>query len=169
MSDKSTELLSLYEALIQQIKTQYGDDNSLTVKSLYQQTQSSKEYLAIKEQAKAEELALVEQFLKRDIASFLQEKNAKDLSHSPTMITVENTLWHWLSEITDRSQVEWHEVAQDFKHHGYYETGEIVGQGTMVCTACGHEAKIEFPGVISDCTECDNGEFTREALAPQWH
>ena len=166
MSDKSTELLSLYEALIQQIKAQYSDDNSLTVKSLYKETQSSKAFLAIKQQAKAEELALVEQFLKRDIASFLQEKNATDLSHSPTMITVENTLWHWLSEITDRSQLEWHEVAQDFKHHGYYETGEIVGQGTMVCTACGHESKIEFPGVISDCTECDNDEFTREALAP---
>ena len=74
MSDKSTELLSLYEALIQQIKAQYSDDNSLTVKSLYQQTQSSKEFLAIKEQAKAEELALVEQFLKRDIASFYKRK-----------------------------------------------------------------------------------------------
>ncbi|WOT05932.1 zinc ribbon-containing protein [Shewanella youngdeokensis] len=166
MSEQSTALLSLYEALFQQIKEQYSKDNSLTVKSLYRQTQSSKQFLAIKQQAKEEELALVEQFLKRDIASFLQEKNAKDLNHSPTMITIENTLWHWLSEITDRSQLEWHEVVQDFKHQGQYQTGEIVGQGTMVCAACGHETKIEFPSVLPDCIECDHSLFTREALAP---
>lgn len=166
MSDQSNALLSLYDALIEHIKTQYNENNSLTVKSLYRQVQDSTQYLAIKQQAKEEELALVEQFLKRDIASFLQEQNASDLSHSPTVITVENTLWRWLSEITDRSQVEWHEVAQDFKHHGYYESGEIVGQGTMVCTACGHESKVAFPGILSDCTECDNNEFTREPLAP---
>jgi len=166
MSDKSTGLLSLYEALIQQIKKQYANDNSLTVKSLYQEVQNSKAFVAIKQQAGAEELALVEQFLKRDIANFLQEKNAHDLSHSTTVIGVENTLWRWLSEITDRSQVQWHEVAQDFKHQGYYQSGEIVGQGTMICTACGHASPISFPTMISDCTECDNDEFTREALAP---
>ncbi|MGS0725435.1 zinc ribbon-containing protein, partial [Shewanella sp. 0m-11] len=79
MSEQSTELLSLYKALIDQLQSQYNDDNSLTVKSLYAQMQACKEYLAIKQQAKQEELALVEQFLKRDIASFLQEKNATDL------------------------------------------------------------------------------------------
>lgn len=166
MSKKSTELLALYEALITQVKSDYSDDNTMTVKKLFNIVTSSKEYLSLKDRAKANELALVEQFLKRDIAAYLQEKNDTDLSHSPTMITVENTLWHWLSGITDRSQIEWHEVIQDFKHQGHYMSGEIVGQGTMICTNCGHEMRIEFPGVIPDCPQCDKGEFTREALAP---
>ncbi|ABV38082.1 protein of unknown function DUF1451 [Shewanella sediminis HAW-EB3] len=166
MSKKSTELLALYEALITQVKSDYSDDNTMTVKKLFNIVTSSKEYLSLKDRAKANELALVEQFLKRDIAAYLQEKNDTDLSHSPTMITVESTLWHWLSGITDRSQIEWHEVIQDFKHQGHYMSGEIVGQGIMVCTNCGHEMRIEFPGVIPDCPQCDKGEFTREALAP---
>ncbi|RTR37055.1 hypothetical protein EKG38_20360 [Shewanella canadensis] len=166
MSKKSTELLALYEALITQVKSDYSDDNTMTVKKLFNIVTNSKEFLSLKDRAKANELALVEQFLKRDIAAYLQEKNDTDLSHSPTMITVENTLWHWLSGITDRSQIEWHEVIQDFKHQGHYMSGEIVGQGTMVCTNCGHEMRIEFPGVIPDCPQCDKGEFTREALAP---
>ncbi|RTR26628.1 zinc ribbon-containing protein [Shewanella atlantica] len=166
MSKKSTELLALYEALITQVKSDYSDDNTMTVKKLFKIVTSSKEYLSLKDRAKENELALVEQFLKRDIAAYLQEKNDTDLSHSPTMITVENTLWHWLSGITDRSQIEWHEVIQDFKHQGHYMSGEIVGQGTMICTNCGHEMRIEFPGVIPDCPQCDKGEFTREALAP---
>jgi len=166
MSKKSTELLALYEALITQVKSDYSDDNTMTVKKLFKIVTSSKEYLSLKDRAKENELALVEQFLKRDIAAYLQEKNDTDLSHSPTLITVENTLWHWLSGITDRSQIEWHEVIQDFKHQGHYKSGEIVGQGKMVCTHCGHEMRIEFPGVIPDCPQCDKGEFTREALAP---
>ncbi|MGL6012751.1 MAG: zinc ribbon-containing protein, partial [Shewanella oncorhynchi] len=113
-----------------------------------------------------DELALVEQFLKRDITSFLREQNADSLSHSPTVITLENTLWHWLSEITDRSQVEWHELTQDFKHQGYYKSGDIVNQGIMVCTNCGNEMSIEFPSPIPDCPECDHEEFTREPLTP---
>ncbi|AQS39460.1 Protein of unknown function (DUF1451) [Shewanella psychrophila] len=166
MSKRSTELLSLYEALLAQVKSDYSEDNSITIKELFSIVTDSKEFLSIKDRAKDNELALVEQFLKRDIANFLHEKNDLDLSHSPTMITVENTLWHWLSNITDRSQIEWHEVLQDFKHQGHYQSGEIVNQGNMVCTHCGHEMRIEFPGVIPDCPQCDKSDFTRESLAP---
>ncbi|WP_133178628.1 zinc ribbon-containing protein [Shewanella decolorationis] len=166
MNDRSSALLGLYQALINEVKAQFTEDNSLTAKNLFKSVTQGKEFLRLKEQAGEDELALVEQFLKRDIASFLREQNADSLSHSPTVITLENTLWHWLSEITDRSQVEWHELAQDFKHHGYYQSGDIVSQGVMVCTNCGHEMSIEFPGVIPDCPECDHEEFTREALTP---
>ncbi|MPY22820.1 hypothetical protein FM037_06275 [Shewanella psychropiezotolerans] len=166
MSKRSTELLSVYEALLAQVKSDYSEDNSITIKELFHIVTNSKDFLSIKDRAKDNELALVEQFLKRDIANFLHEKNDLDLSHSPTMITVENTLWHWLSSITDRSQIEWHEVLQDFKHQGHYQSGEIVNQGNMVCTHCGHEMRIEFPGIIPDCPQCDKSDFIREALAP---
>lgn len=166
MNDRSNVLLGLYQSLITEVKSQFLEDNTMTVKNLFNSVTQGKEFLRLKEQAGEDELALVEQFLKRDIASFLREQNANSLSYSPTVITLENTLWHWLSEITDRSQVEWHELTQDFKHHGYYQSGDIVNQGIMVCTNCGNEMSIEFPSTISDCPECDNGEFTREPLTP---
>ncbi|QYJ79649.1 zinc ribbon-containing protein [Shewanella acanthi] len=166
MNDRSSALLALYQALIDQVKAQFAEDKSLTAKSLFKMVTQGKDYVSLKEQAGEDELALVEQFLKRDIASFLREQNADSLSYSPSVITFENTLWHWLSEITDRSQVEWHELTQDFKHHGYYQSGDIVNQGVMVCTNCGHELSIEFPSVIPDCPECDHDEYTREALTP---
>ena len=166
MSDRSSELLALYSQLIEQVKAEYSLDNSLTVKNLYKLVTKCKDYLTLESQSSKDELALVEEFLKRDIASFVKEQNTDNLSYSPTMIAMENTLWHWLSEITDRSQVQWHELTQDFKHHGYYQTGDIISQGNMVCTNCGHEMNIEFPGAIPDCPECDGEEFTREPLAP---
>lgn len=166
MSERSIKLLALYEVLMEQVKLQYKKDNSLTVKSLFDSVTTSKDYLLLKEDSNLEELDLVEQFLNRDIASFVKEQNDASLVNSPTFIAVENTFWHWLGEITDKSQVEWHELQQDFKHHGYYRSGEIVNQGTMVCTQCGHEMSIEFPSVVPDCTECEGKDFTRESLEP---
>ena len=166
MSERSQELLKLYARLFEHVKKAYAVDNSMTIKKLFIKVSQGKEFLALKAQVKEDELALVEQFLKRDIASFLQEKNDADLSHSPFIIAAKNTFWHWLSEITDRSQLEWTELAQDFKHQGVYVSGEIIAQGCLACTACGHKMYIEFPGLIPDCPECDNDEFHREALAP---
>ncbi|MCL1123819.1 zinc ribbon-containing protein [Shewanella surugensis] len=166
MSERSQELLKLYARLFEHVKIEYEFGNDMTIKKLYQEVSQGKEYLALKAQVKEDELALVEQFLKRDIASFLQEKNDADLSYSPFFIAAKNTFWHWLSEITDRSQLEWTELAQDFKHQGVYVSGEIIAQGCLACTACGHKMYIEFPDLIPDCPECDNDKFYREALAP---
>lgn len=166
MSERSQALLKLYAELFEHVKKEHEHDNSMTIKKLFKEVSQCKEYLALKAQIKEDELALVEQFLKRDIASFLQEKNDADLSHSPFIIAAKNTFWHWLSEITDRSQLEWTELTQDFQHEGVYESGEIIAQGCLACTACGHKMYIEFPGLIPDCPECDNDEFYREALTP---
>ncbi len=166
MSGRSSALLALYHTLFEQVKQRYDEDNSLTAKSLFASITQCKDYLQLKSDAGEDELALVEEFLKRDIASYLKDENADNLSYSPTVITLENTLWHWLGEITDRSQVEWHEIAQDFKHKGFYMSGEVINQGKVICTECNHEMSIEFPSLIPDCPQCDNEMFTRESLAP---
>ena len=166
MSGRSSALLALYQALIEQVKQQFEQDNSLTAKSLFKSITQGKNYLQLKSQANEQELALVEEFLKRDIASYLKEQTAEDISFSPTAIALENTLWQWLSEITDRSQVQWHELQQDFKHHGCYKSGEIINQGMLTCDNCGHQMRIDFPGVIPDCPQCDSDSFSREPLSP---
>ncbi|MDF0533858.1 zinc ribbon-containing protein [Shewanella yunxiaonensis] len=166
MSDKSKELLDLYQALLQKVKEIYQQDTSLTVKSLLSTIKKGKEYLALKRHADEAQLQLVEEFLQRDVASFIATQAEDDLSYSPTAITLENTLWHWLGEISDRSQVEWHELARQFSQKGVYHSGDIVTQGTLTCTNCGHKMNIEFTDAIPDCPECDHSEFTREPLMP---
>ncbi|MFT6976989.1 hypothetical protein CXF80_18400 [Shewanella sp. Actino-trap-3] len=166
MSGKSSALLALYQSLFEQVKATFDQDNSLTAKSLFKSVTKGKEYLALKSHSDEEELELVEEFLKRDIAAFLNEENADNLSFSPMVIGIENTLWQWLSQITDRSQVEWHELLQDFKHRGVYKSGEIINQGILICNKCGHQMQIDFPGVIPDCPQCDYNEFSREPLTP---
>jgi len=166
MSNRSSQLLAQYQMLIDDLKRRFAENPDLNAKHLYQQLTAGDVYSQLRDEISDKEAELVLEFLKRDIAAYLQEHNAESLSYSPSVIALENTLWHWLGEITDRSQVEWHELAQDFKHHGYYQSGEIISQGKLVCTSCGHGMDIEFPSVIPDCPECDNDEFIREALTP---
>ncbi|QIR15469.1 zinc ribbon-containing protein [Shewanella aestuarii] len=166
MSGRSSALLGLYQSLFEQVKQQFEQDNSLTAKSLFASVTQGKNYLQLKSTADEQELALVEEFLKRDIANFLKDQTADDMSYSPTVIAFENTLWHWLSEITDKSQIEWHELQQDFKHHGCYKSGEIINQGMLTCDQCGYQMQIDFPGVIPDCPQCDSDTFSREPLSP---
>lgn len=166
MGDKSSQLLSLYQDLIEQVKNEYIQNTNLTTKDLLHSITTGREFLKLKEAAGEEELSLVEHFLKRDIVAFISEQKANDLSYSPTVLAAENTFWHWLNEITDRSQVEWHELAQDLKNDGHYHEGEIISQGVLTCTHCGHKVSIEFPTVISECSECDGTEFSREPLLP---
>ena len=166
MSKRSNALLELYQDLISQVKAEYKKDNSLTAKDLYQSVAQGKQFLTLKADANEQELNLVEDFLKRDISAYLNQQNDQNIASSPTVLAIENTLWHWLGEISDRSQVEWHELANEFKHHGFYQAGEIVSQGRMVCNNCGHEMEVQFATEIPSCPECDGEEFSREALNP---
>ncbi|NKF49576.1 zinc ribbon-containing protein [Shewanella sp. WXL01] len=166
MSDRSSALLDLYQALIDQVKRQYEEDNSLTAKSLFVSVIKGREFLKLKSAASDQELELVEEFLKRDIASYIKQSHAEDILHSPSVIAFEKTLWHWLGELSDRSQVQWHEITSDFEHQGVYRSGEVINQGKVVCNQCQHEMDIEFPSIIPDCPECDSTEFSREALMP---
>ncbi|WP_417760395.1 zinc ribbon-containing protein [Shewanella sp.] len=166
MNEKSEKLLGLYQALLDQVAEQYRQDSSLSINGLYQAITQSREYLALKTAATEEQLTLVEAFLKRDIAAFIKQKMDSDLSYSPSVIEFENSLWHWLGEISDRSQVEWHELSRQFDQQGVYHAGDVVSQGTLSCTKCGNTMNIEFTDVIPECPHCDNREFTREALQP---
>ncbi|WP_025821538.1 zinc ribbon-containing protein [Shewanella marina] len=166
MVTRSSQLLALYDELFNRVKAEYEKDNTLNTKDLMASISQCKEYVLLANTSKRTELELVEQFLKRDIVSFLSQQHAQDLSYSPTVIGVENSVWHWLSEISDKSQIEWHEMNQDFSHQGCYHSGDIVSQGILVCNKCHHEMKIEFTGVIPDCPHCDGNEFTREPLQP---
>ena len=52
MNDRSSALLGLYQALINEVKAQFAEDNSLTAKNLFKSVTQGKEFLRLKEQAK---------------------------------------------------------------------------------------------------------------------
>ncbi|RLV60132.1 hypothetical protein D5018_08330 [Parashewanella curva] len=166
MKEKKQALLDLYQQLIQQVKHKYENDPSLTANDLIQSVEQGATFLSLKEDIDDAELDLVKAFLHREISEFVKHQHEQEVSASPTFLMLENSLFHWLGEITDRSQVEWHELSKELEMAGAYKAGEIVSQGRMICEDCGHGVEIDFPSVISSCPECDGEQFIRLPLNP---
>ncbi len=73
-------------------------------------------------------------------------------------------LWQLLASVTDKTQVEWQELAEDLLHQGLYLQGEPVGMGCYVCRACGEVLHYHHPATLLCCPACGGGHFTRRGL-----
>lgn len=167
MAEEKSRLIERYEALLREMERRYQEDPDLTLSQLSQVLSDSSAYLQLKESLSQGELEMVEQFLRRDLGEFVLHA-ADEVEQPSSLFTLglENTLWQWLAEITDKSQLEWHELGEDLRHQGTYEAGEVVGLGILVCDKCGHEMTFNRPDLLPACPECDHRFFSRKMLAP---
>lgn len=76
------------------------------------------------------------------------------------------SIWYELSQLEDRTQLEWQAIIQDFEHDGVYKEGEWIAMGQLVCKNCGNKLEVFFASEIDPCSECEHTEFTRKALSP---
>ena len=127
----------------------------------------SDQYVKAASDMTKDELALIEAFFKRDVQTFSEQYN-KDESQSDDAelfrSLLVNTLWAELLEITDKTQLEWHDVLRDIRHHGVYQAGEVVGLGMLVCEDCSHQTSHCRVGLLTPCIECGCKRFIRKAF-----
>ncbi|WP_028117025.1 zinc ribbon-containing protein [Ferrimonas senticii] len=167
--DTDDSLIRKYEYLLAEMEKRYRAEPDLTLGELDSVLQQSRTYLALNKELSPDKLALVERFLRRDLADYArrhaQEQFEMD-GDSIFTIGLENTVWRWLGAITDRSQLEWHEFGDELKHRGSYEAGEIVGLGELICENCQHSMSFFHPTKLPACPECDGTLFSRRPLEP---
>ena len=121
-----------------------------------------KAYLKAGKELSAYETALFLETLKRQ----WQDNEAQQTdapAGSPPSLWPE-ALWQELSSITDKSQLEWQELVQDFKHQGVYYQGEMVGMGRYRCSQCLQHIDYTHPAVLLSCSHCGSVQFFREGL-----
>lgn len=126
------------------------------------------EYIGAASDLTRDELALVHQYLKRDLQTFADQyqREGEGFKRSPFYLALENTIWHQLAELTDKTQLEWQEVVDDLHHHGQYKAGEWVGLGHLICEQCGATETFYYPTKLPSCPRCDGETFIRKPLAP---
>ncbi|NQY33587.1 MAG: zinc ribbon-containing protein [Alteromonadaceae bacterium] len=110
----------------------------------------------------------VQQFInnfENDLKEFYQQNQA-EFQHSVYIGLLNETFWAKLAQLTDKSQVEWAELTEDFKHQGKYHTGDFIGFGELECQKCHHKRTILHFSEVTDCDECGGNEFVRLALMP---
>ncbi len=111
-----------------------------------------------------DEMALISAYVKSDLKAFADDYESS--KSGPFYLTIANSIWHGLLEITDRTKVEWVELFQDLEHQGVYQAGEIIGLGVLVCENCGHRSEYNHATEIVTCSKCGHDKFTRQSLKP---
>jgi|GEM_PF-334345 len=113
-----------------------------------------------------QQLNEIEQQLRDDLTAFVAEKSHQSGAgkQSLELLAMQETLWQWLWQISDNSQVEWQGVADDLQHHGIYQSGEIVGLGRLECKKCQHQLFHYHPDILPTCSDCNNDTFIRQPL-----
>lgn len=86
--------------------------------------------------------------------------------HSIYLGLLQESWWQYLADMTDRSQVEWLEISEDFKHDGVYKKGDMIGFGLLSCRQCHQRLTITHLTEVSECIHCGHQEFSRLSLTP---
>ncbi len=92
--------------------------------------------------------------------------NQSEAQHSVYLGLLNEALWSNLAQLTDKSQVEWAELVDDFEHDGIYKTGDVIGFGELECTQCHETITVVHLSEVGVCAKCGAKEFTRLALNP---
>lgn len=93
-------------------------------------------------------------------------QNQQQMQHSIYLDLMSESFWAVMANITDKSQVEWAELTDDFKHDGLYQTGDMIGFGQLECTQCKKTLLISHLSEIGDCLYCGHHYFFRKSLTP---
>ena len=103
--------------------------------------------------------------LRYDLHDFYQQ-NQSQAKHSVYLGLLNETLWDNLAKLTDKSQVEWAELLEDFEHDGKYNTGDMIGFGELQCDNCQQTLTVIHMSEIAPCAHCGHNTFTRSPLNP---
>lgn len=92
--------------------------------------------------------------------------NRKQAQDSLYLGLLNEAFWDNLAQLTDKSQVEWAELVDDFNHDGIYESGDFIGFGKLQCEECDEQLSIMHFSEIGDCINCGSKAFIRVPLTP---
>jgi len=103
--------------------------------------------------------------LKYDLYDFYQ-LNKEQANNSIYLGLLNEALWDNLAKLTDKSQVEWAELIEDFDHDGIYKQGDLIGFGELQCEQCDEIITVMHASKVTECLQCGASQFFRLPLKP---
>lgn len=125
----------------------------------------AKLYAKALEHMTEEKLAQFVDNLRFDLHDFYQLNQAQ-AAHSIYLGLLEESLWATLAQLTDKSQVEWAGLVEDFEHDGRYHAGDIIGFGELACQQCQQTITVMHASELGVCAKCGGEVFSRLPLTP---
>lgn len=156
---------SRFQDVYQKIQTWLDDTNQHEMRSIVELITQVKSVLIAAEQIPEQQVKQFIENLKYDLSEFYQQSQS-EIKHSVYLELLNENAWATLAKITDKSQVEWSELVDDFQHQGQYNVGDYVGFGQLKCQHCQHSVTYSHANVIVECIECGGKDFQRVSLTP---
>lgn len=110
-----------YESLLKEIV----DTVKNSQESLSHAIETSEKVAEAASDMTKDELAIISAYIRADLQEFATNYHESQSGHFAVMIM--NSVWEGLASITDRSALEWAELAQELEHQGIYQAGEMIG------------------------------------------
>ncbi len=156
---------SIFEKLYQAVEMWAEDVNQHEINDIIEKVEQSKLYLQAAEQLPEDKVKQFVDNLRFDIKEFFQQNQAQ-AKHSLYLGLLNESFWKNMQAITDKSQVEWSELNDDFKHHGEYKSGDFIGFGLLKCRHCQEQITYSHASDVVDCFTCGGSSFTRVPFLP---
>jgi len=161
MSNKKEYLMEVY----QDLSNWLDEMKELQKPRVTELIKRAKLYAKAAENMSEEKVNQFTDNLKHDLHDFYQQ-NQSQVKHSIYLGLLNEALWSNLAQLTDKSQVEWAELVDDFDHDGIYRTGDIIGFGELVCQQCEDKIHIMHASEVTECAKCGGESYTRLPLDP---
>ncbi|WP_155866691.1 hypothetical protein [Colwellia sp. PAMC 21821] len=156
---------SSVKEVYQKLQTWLEDTKENEVRSIAGFLEQAKAIVIAAEQIPEQKVKQFIANLQYDLSDFYQQYQA-DIKHSVYLEILHESLWENLAKITDKSQVEWSELMDDFQHKDGYHVGDYVGFGQLQCQTCLHCVTYSHANVVTDCINCGGKDFNRLSLTP---
>lgn len=154
-----------FQAVFDKLQSWLDDAKTHEMRSIVDMVNQAKAVLIAAEKIPEQQVKQFIDNLKYDLSEFYQQSQA-EIKHSIYLELLNENVWATLSNITDKSQVEWSELVDDFQHHGEYVVGDYVGFGQLTCQQCQHSVTYTHANVVTECIECGASKFQRLSLTP---
>lgn len=147
------------------LSTWLTDVKKHEVTHIVELVEQAKEVLSSAESIPEEKIKQFIDNFKYDLHEFYLS-NQEQVKHSVFLALMNESFWALLVKVTDKSQVEWAELCEDFEHNGDYQVGDVIGFGKLTCANCHKSILISRMTQVSECLHCHHDHFVRESLTP---
>lgn len=161
MDNKKEYLIEVY----QELSNWLNEVKALQKPKITELIKLAKLYAKAAERMSQEKVNQFTDNLKHDLYDFYRQ-NQSQVQHSIYLGLLKENFWSNLAQLTDKSQVEWAELVEDFEHDGIYNVGDIIGFGELVCQQCDEKTHITHVSEVAECAKCGGENFTRLPLDP---
>jgi hypothetical protein len=165
MGMQMKSLNSIFQQLQLSFSLWTDDINQHEVKNIIYLIEQAKLYLNAAEKIPEDNINQFIANLRYDINEFYVHSQA-EVKHSLYLGLLNETFWQKMSEITDKSQVEWSELPGDIEHQGIYHSGDFIGFGELECQQCQQSIIYSHASEVLRCFACEGDCFNRIPLKP---